>query len=90
MKNTTDQRFIIIYDDDQGLCAPMVHDRECEGAVCALTAPTDKIALFCHRKDARTAIEVSAKYAALRRAQGKPENTDFLEGRKNLRVVECE
>jgi hypothetical protein len=80
--------FMVIYDDDQGLTAPMGKDRECEGALCGICRG-DKIALFTSRKAARTAIEISAKFAALKRAQGKPENTDFLEGKAFLRVVEC-
>lgn len=80
--------FLVVWDDEQGLCVPMSRDSDCEGAICA-GGNADKLALFRSRADARKAIDVSAKFAALCRAQGKPENTDFLEGRKNLRIREC-
>lgn len=80
--------FLVVWDDEMGVCVPMVRDADCEGAICGGYS-TDKIALFRSRADARKAINISAKFAQLQRAQGKPENTDFLEGRKNLRIREC-
>ena len=35
--------FIILYDDDQGLCCPLGWDDECEGAVVSWS---DHIAVF--------------------------------------------
>ena len=82
--------FIIVWDDEQGLVVPMGFNRDCAGAVCAI-GNKDKVALFTDRQAARRAIDISAKFAALCKAQGKPANDDFLgECRKNLRVVECE
>ena len=80
--------FLVVWDDEQGLCVPMAWDTDCEGAICA-GGSTDKLALFRSRKAARKAIDVSAKFAALLRAQGKPANDDFLGGRSNLRICEC-
>lgn len=82
--------YMIVWDDDQGLCVPMAFDGDCAGAVCAI-GHKNKVAVFADRKSARKAIDISAKFAALCKAQGKPANDDFLgECRKNLRVVECE
>lgn len=81
--------FMVFFDDDQGLCTPMTRDKDCDGALCCI-AKGETVALFSSRKDARTAIDISAKWAALRRAQGKTENTDFIEGKPCLRVVACE
>lgn len=79
--------FVVIYDDENGITCPMQWDDECEGALSCWWG-SGKLATFASRKDARSAINVSAKFAALRKAQGKPENTDFTEFRKNVKVVE--
>lgn len=81
--------FIVVWDDDQGICLPMGFDSECEGALEGI-AKKDCIAIFPDRKAAQKAIDISAKHAALRKAQGKPANDDFLgAARKNLRIVPC-
>jgi hypothetical protein len=50
----------------------------------------DKVAVFTSLQSARKAINISTKWNALLKAQGKPRNEDFEgECRKNLRVVEC-
>jgi hypothetical protein len=79
--------FIVLWDDNMGVCCPMGWDDDCAGAICCL----DKsVAIFASRKAARKAIDISTKYALLCKAQGKPVNLDFLgECRKNLRVVAC-
>lgn len=83
--------FTVIYDDYDCLCVSMVWDQDCEGALCAGVGALDKVALFKSRADARKAIDVSAKWAALNKAKGLPHNDDFLgEYRKNLRVVPCQ
>lgn len=79
--------FVVIYDDENGTTCPMQWDADCEGALVCWWG-SGKLATFASRKDARAAINVSAKFAALRKAQGKPENTDFTEFRKNVKVVE--
>ena len=82
--------FIVVWDDEMGVCVPMTRDADCAGALCA-AGVREKIALFSSRKAARSAINISTKFAHLRQAQGKPVNTDFLgNARKNLHVVECE
>lgn len=79
--------FIVIWDDNMGVCCPMGWDDDCEGALCCIT---DTVATFDSRKAARKAIDISAKFAHLRRAQGKPVNLDFIgDARNNLRVVAC-
>lgn len=80
--------FIIFWDDDQGVCAPMQWDPDCEGAVCALHK--GEIALFDTKPAARRAIDISTKFALLQKAQGKPANDDFLGAAKAcLRIVPC-
>jgi len=79
--------FIVVFDDEQGLCVPLGWDGECRGAICCNQG---KVALFPDRNSARRAINISAKFAALRKSQGIPENTDFSpECRKSIRVMEC-
>lgn len=79
--------FVVLYDDDNGISCPMAWDDDCEGAIRGMWAK-EKIATFASRKDARKSIDISAKFAALQKAQGKLENTDFTEFRRNLKVVE--
>lgn len=79
--------FIVLWDDEMGVCCPMGWDDDCDGALCCIT---DSVAIFPDRKAARRAIDISAKFAQLRRSQGKPVNLDFIgDARKNLRVVPC-
>lgn len=83
--------FMVLWDDGQGLCVPMMWDEECEGALCGGAARTvDRVAVFTDRKAARKAIDISTKWNALRKAQGHIYNSDFEgDSRKCLRVVEC-
>lgn len=84
--------FLVVYDDGNCLCLPLVWDKDCEGAISVgfLEDDTETIALFDTRKAARTAIDISVKFASLCKSQGKPANEDFLaEGRKNIRILEC-
>lgn len=85
--SASSRNFIVLWDDNMGVCCPMGWDSDCAGAICCI----DKsVAIFPSRKAARKAINISAKYALLCQAQGKPANLDFLgQCRKNLRIVEC-
>lgn len=76
--------FIVVFDDEQGLCVPMGWDTDCDGAVCACH---DSVALFPDRTAARKAIRVSTAFAKLCVEQGVPANDDFTTGRKNLRIL---
>lgn len=79
--------FIVIYDDDDCLCIPQSWDKDCDGAICSGNLD-DAVAVFDSRASARKAIDISAKYAALCKSQGKPANEDFLgECRKKLRLI---
>lgn len=81
--------YMVVFDDEQGLILPMTMDADCRGALCAW-GRGDTVALFRDRKEARTAINISAKFAALCKAQGTPANDDFLPPcRKFLRIVPC-
>lgn len=91
MCKTIARLFLAVWDDQQGLCVPMVWDAACEGAICAGIGAKDQVALFTSRGAARKAIDISAKWAALNKAQGKTHNDDFIGAcRKNLRVVPCQ
>ena len=76
---------IVVWDDEMGMCVPMGWDADCAGAICACNR---HVAVFASRAEARRAIDISSKFAALCRAQGRPANDDFMgDARKNLRVV---
>ncbi len=82
--------FMVCWDDQQGLCVPMVWDADCQGAICGGIGEKDKVAIFTSRQSARKAIDISTKWNALLKAQGKVHISDFDgECRKNIRVVEC-
>ena len=79
------KEFIVVWDDQQGVCWPLGWDDDCEGAICA---NTNQVAAFSNRADARRAIKISERFAALCEAQGKPANDDFLgECRRNIHIL---
>jgi hypothetical protein len=67
---------IVVFDDEQGICAPFGWDEDCEGAICCSSKPV----VFANRRLARQAITVSRRWAALRKAQGQTSNADFEPG----------
>lgn len=69
--------FIVIFDDDQGLCVPYALDQDNEGALHAISRG-DTVAIFKSRDDAKRAIRISRKLAELDQARGHPVNDDFL------------
>lgn len=79
--------YIVVFDDEQGACWPMCWDVDCEGALCGLNG--GGVALFDDKAAARKAIRISAAYAKLCKAQGKPANEDFLEAIGCVKVVKC-
>lgn len=81
--------FLVVYDDQGSLCLPMGKDSECEGAICTATG-TESVAIFDSRDRAKRAIKISRLFAELQQAQGKPANSDFLEGYKSVRIVKAE
>jgi hypothetical protein len=87
---TTEDIYMVVWDDEQGLCIPMVWNPQCEGALEGGIGKNDAVAIFTSRRDARKAIDISTKWNALLKAQGEIHSEDF-EGacRKNLRVVPC-
>jgi len=80
------EMFIVFYDDDNGLCCPYTFDDSCEGAI---HAGNGDVALFSTRAKARTAIRISTANARLMKAQGKPENSDFTEFLKHVKIRRC-
>lgn len=78
-----------MFDDEQGCSGVMGWDRDCEGALC-WTSGTEPVVVFPNGTEAAKAIRISEKYAALREAQGKPENIDFTpEYRRCIKIVPC-
>lgn len=77
--------YIVVYDDDGGLCCPMGADEACAGAVCV----SKVVKIFPDRKSARKAIRISRAYAILNQEQGRPANTDFTDGIKCIKVLPC-
>lgn len=77
--------FIVVFDNNDGICVPMGWDEDCDGAIEG--AWTKPVAMFETRADARKAINISAAAAKLAIAQGKPANDDFTTGRKHLKIV---
>lgn len=67
--------FIVVFDDEQGLCRPMGWDPECEGA---LEGCDSEVAFFPDKAAAKTAVMISRRFALLRKAQGKVTNDDWL------------
>ncbi len=77
--------FIVVYDDEMGLCVPFGWDDDCAGAIAS--AIRQPVAAFPDRKAARKAITISTRYARLCEAQGIPPNTDFTDGVKNVKIL---
>lgn len=75
---------IVVYDDQDCLCLPMMADDGCDGAICSGTGP---VVVFPDAKSARAAIKISKTYAELCKLQCKPYNDDFtINGGKNIRI----
>jgi hypothetical protein len=80
--------YIVVFDDEGGLCTPFGPDPDCEGA---LQYSNDGVALFPSHAAAKTAIKISVKYAELLMAQGKPANTDFVgDAKKFIKIRPCQ
>lgn len=80
--------YIVVFNDGDSLLIPMGWDSDCDGALCCISA--GPVVVFSDRAQARHAIDVSAKFAALCKAQGKPANDDFLgKFRKFVKIVPC-
>jgi len=67
--------YIVVFDDDGGVCAPMGWDEACDGAICSTNGD---VATFQTRKEAQRAIRISKAYARLCLEQGEPINSDFI------------
>lgn len=74
----------MVYKDDDCIYLPMTWNKSCEGALCC-GDDSDEIAAFATRAEVKKAIEISKRFYALCRAQGKPANDDF--DKKNLGKV---
>jgi len=81
-----EQRFIIVFDGQDGMIYPMGWSPECEGALECLS---DSVALLPSRAAARRSIRISTAWAKLQAAQGKPANEDFLSAIRCIRILPC-
>lgn len=80
--------YIVVFDDEQGLCAPYCLDPDCDGA---LAGTSGTIAGFKDRKSAQKAIAISVRFAMLCQAQGIPAVDDFLgQSRKCVKIRKVE
>lgn len=80
-------KYIVMYDDDMGLCVPQGWDEDCDGALCCSNKPV----IFTDRKAAKTAISISVAFAKLCLAQGNRDKGDYLgDYLKNIKIVPCE
>jgi hypothetical protein len=80
-------QYIVIYDDNCGLCVPYSWDDDCEGAI-VTGGKDDTVAVFSSRKDATKAIQISTTNATLRRLQGLIWNSDFNPANRGyIRIV---
>lgn len=78
-------KYLVVWDDEQGVCSPMALDPDCDGGLCGGEEP---VAIFATKADARSAIRISTKFAELCELQGRPANTDFLlPAKSNLRII---
>lgn len=74
---------MVFYDDECGGIWPLGWNHDCEGALDSYGVPV----VFPDRKAAHVAIDISRKHAALRKAQGKVFNSDFVrDGKNHIRV----
>jgi hypothetical protein len=82
--------YIVVWDDGDCVCVPMAWAEDCEGAL-APTGDLSPVAMFGSRSAARKAIAISAAFARLGKAQGKPYCDDFLPPASQcLRIVPME
>lgn len=80
---------LVCWDNDMGLCVPMMWDSDFRLALCGFSAG-GTVAIFADRKSAMKSIDISAKWNALLKAQGRPYSEDFLgESRKHIRILPC-
>jgi|GEM_PF-1644225 len=79
--------FLVVYDDQDCLHIPFTWDRDCEGAICSGSS-ADGFAVFPSKAEARKSIDISTRFNALLKSQGKIRNEDFENpSRKNIRIV---
>ena len=75
--------FVVVFED-AGLFYPLGWDSDCEGALCQ---SLHQVAEFFSKSDARRAIDVTVKFSALRRAQGRVSHDFHRVPRSCLRVL---
>jgi len=79
--------FLVVYDDESGLCLPMGSDIECKGAICTSALMP---VIFESRAKAKQAIKISRLFAQLQAAQGVPGDSDFLGFYNYVKIRKCE
>jgi hypothetical protein len=78
--------YIVVFDNEDGLCIPFSWDEECDGAI-ECGGDAEPVALFETRQEARKAIAISKANAVLLRTQDKVFNSDFTDSLKCLRIL---
>jgi hypothetical protein len=74
----------MIFWNNGDYCWPMGKDPDCDGAV---HVDESEPVIFASRKDAEKAIRISKANAQLRKAQGLPVNTDFIDDLHCVKIV---
>ena len=73
----TTKGFIVVFDDDQGMCCPMAWSED-SGKQDTLEGSALSAAVFPSRAEARKAINITAAQAKVDKLRGNAANTDFL------------
>lgn len=79
--------FIVVYDDGDAICCPMVADQDNKGAI---HSGNGTVALFDSRQAAAKAIRISVLVAQLAKERGEAANDDFLTYRKHVKIRPAE
>lgn len=79
--------FIVLYDDDQGLCVPFGRDPSCFGAI-QVIGESEPVVVFPDKATAQNAVRISRAWSRVLELQGAPRNTEFEPpSSKHIRIV---
>lgn len=82
--------YIVVFDDDMGLCVPMTWRKSHPGAL-RPPGKAEPIAVFHDRKDAQRAIRMSRHLAQMESEQGVICDDDFMpRNRQQIKVIRLE
>ena len=85
MPKTDDPCMVFFVIGEYETMWPMTWNDECGGAI--VVDNNKPPVVFANPAAARAAITISKRFEQLRRAQGRPHNSDFLEDLKQVKIV---